>query len=263
MGGIESGHYKLILDPEDLGWLTLTHPGRNEELKKLRLLRDSKRRQYKKVIPWNRTVATMCLATLGLGLTVARTRFALFASSYTKKGFVSLVEAQRLSAALPSTDLPELLVKWVALVASKDSWGEVVTSVETIEREPVTFDVTVPGPHLTVCPVQGLVTHQTMSVHFPAMPEAIKDARERLLPSIQAFSVRDRDNVVQAPKHEQLLGLAGSQLVPSGNVHRVASQAEALAGIKNGTIKLQDHVEIGPDPMQGLGSQILGSVMQS
>jgi intein/homing endonuclease len=263
MGGIESGHYKLILDPEDLGWLTLTHPGRNEELKKLRLLRDSKRRQYKKVIPWNRTVSTMCLAALGLGLTVARTRFALFASSYTKKGFVSLVEAQRLSAALPSTGLPELLAKWVALVASKDSWGEVVTSVEIIEREPVTFDVTVPGPHLTVCPVQGLVTHQTMSVHFPAMPESIKDAREKLLPSIQAFSVRNRDEVLQAPKHEALLGLSGSQLAPSGTVHRVASREEALAGITSGKIKLQDQVEIGPDPMQGLGSQILGSVSAS
>jgi DNA-directed RNA polymerase beta' subunit len=113
---------------------------------------------------------------------------------------------------------------------------------------------------LTTAGYSGDFDGDTMSVHFPAMPESIKDARERLLPSIQAFSVRNRDDVVQAPKHEQLLGLAGSQLSPSGTVHRVASREEALAGITSGKIKLQDQVEIGPDPMQGLGSQILGSV---
>ncbi len=124
------------------------------------------------------------------------------------------------------------------------------------------YDLTVPG-YETFMAVDGVILSNTMSVHWPAMPESIKDAKEKLLPSIQAFSVRNRDETLPVPKHEQLLGLAGSQLVPSGTIHRVANQAEALAGITSGKIKLQDQVEIGPDPMQGLGSQILGSVMES
>jgi DNA-directed RNA polymerase subunit beta' len=106
----------------------------------------------------------------------------------------------------------------------------------------------------------------TMSIHMPSMPESIKDAKEKLLPSKMAFAIRNRDEAIQVPKHEHLLGLAGAQIVPSGKVHTVRTQEEALAGIKGGSIKLQDHVEIDPnyqDPMQGFGSQVLSTVGQS
>ena len=106
----------------------------------------------------------------------------------------------------------------------------------------------------------------TMSIHMPSMPESIKDAKEKLLPSKMAFAIRNRDEVIQVPKHEHLLGLAGAQIVPSGKVHTVRSQEEALAGIKNGSIRLQDHVEIDPnhqDPDQGLGSSALSTTWQS
>lgn len=85
----------------------------------------------------------------------------------------------------------------------------------------------------------------TMGVHVPAMPEALKDAREKLLPSKMLFSVRNRDTTLPQPKHEMVLGTASAQLNPSGVVHRFATQEEALGAIKAGQVKLQDQVEIG------------------
>lgn len=99
---------------------------------------------------------------------------------------------------------------------------------------------------LVTAGVAGDFDGDTMGVHVPAMPEALKDAREKLLPSKMLFSVRNRDTTLPQPKHEMLLGLAAAQLNPSGTVHRVRSQDEALAGIRAGTIKLQDQVEFGP-----------------
>lgn len=86
----------------------------------------------------------------------------------------------------------------------------------------------------------------TMALHVPALPEAVKDAREKLLPSRMLFSIRDRNETLPQPKHEMLLGLFVSQKVPSGRVHRFADRAGALAELKAGRIKLDDEIEIGP-----------------
>ncbi len=86
----------------------------------------------------------------------------------------------------------------------------------------------------------------TMGVHAPALPAAIKDAKEKLLPSKMLFSIRSRDTTLPQPKHEALLGLASAQLNPSGVVHKFNSREEALAAINAGAIKLQDQVEF-PD----------------
>lgn len=101
------------------------------------------------------------------------------------------------------------------------------------------------SPYVTAG-VAGDFDGDTMAVHVPAMSEAIKDAQEKLLPSKMLFSVRSRDTTLPQPKHEMTLGLASAQLNPSGVVHKVSSQEEALEGIRNGSIKLQDQVEIGP-----------------
>ena len=85
----------------------------------------------------------------------------------------------------------------------------------------------------------------TIGIHVPALPEALKDAQEKLLPSKMLFSVRSRDTTLPQPKHEMVLGTASAQLNPSGVVHRFATQEEALGAIKAGQVKLQDQVEIG------------------
>lgn len=86
-----------------------------------------------------------------------------------------------------------------------------------------------------------------MAVHAPMLPEAIKDAKEKLLPSKMLFSIRSRDQTVPAPKHEMLL-LASSQLNPSDKTHQFNTEEEALAAIHRGEVKLQDRVQIGLDP---------------
>lgn len=88
----------------------------------------------------------------------------------------------------------------------------------------------------------------TAAVHLPILPDAIKDAQEKLLPSKMLFSVRDRNTTLAIPKHEQILGVASAQLNPSGAVHRFPTREAALAGIRSGQVKLQDEVEIDPNP---------------
>lgn len=85
----------------------------------------------------------------------------------------------------------------------------------------------------------------TMGIHVPALPEALKDAKEKLLPSKMLFSVRSRDTTLPQPKHEMILGVASAQLNPSGVVHKFGNNEEALSAIKAGQVKLQDQVEIG------------------
>jgi DNA-directed RNA polymerase beta' subunit len=86
----------------------------------------------------------------------------------------------------------------------------------------------------------------TMAAHVPALPEAVKDAREKLLPSNMLFSIRNRDMTLPVPKHEMLLGLAAPQLAPSGVTYNFQNKEQALAAINSGQVKLQDQVEI-PD----------------
>lgn len=107
------------------------------------------------------------------------------------------------------------------------------------------------GHNITISPlitagVAGDFDGDTMSMHSPMLPEAIKDAREKILPSKMLFSVRSRDSTLPQPKHEMIGGLANAQLNPSGTVHRFGTKDEALAGIKAGQVKLHDQVEIGP-----------------
>jgi hypothetical protein len=88
------------------------------------------------------------------------------------------------------------------------------------------------------------------------MDEAVKDAKEKLLPSKLLFSIRNRDRTLPVPKHEMLLGLASAQLRPSGTIHQFNTKAEALSGIADGTVKLHDQVEIAelaPPPTMGYG----------
>lgn len=128
--------------------------------------------------------------------------------------------------------------------ADQIAWAA-VEEVLTPDIKEDGYDLTVPG-YETFMSADGVILSNTMSIHAPMLPEAIKDAKEKLLPSRMLFSIRNRDVTVPTPKHEQISGLANSQLNPSEAVHRFNTKEEALAGIKSGAVKLQDQVEIGP-----------------
>jgi DNA-directed RNA polymerase subunit beta' len=84
----------------------------------------------------------------------------------------------------------------------------------------------------------------TMSIHVPSLPEAVKDAKERIRPSNMLFSIRSRDSTLPVPKHEQLLGLAASNLRPSGKVAEFDTEDDALKAYDSGDLKLEDQYVI-------------------
>lgn len=83
-----------------------------------------------------------------------------------------------------------------------------------------------------------------MNLHVPSHPEAVQEAKDKLLPSRMLFSIRDQDKVVPLPKQEQILGMYTAAQRPAKAKHIFANEAQALAAIKKGQISLSDEVEI-------------------
>lgn len=84
-----------------------------------------------------------------------------------------------------------------------------------------------------------------MNVRVQSSPEAIKEAKEILMPSKMLFSTRDRDKVVPVPKHEQVLGLYEAGQRKPGATHTFATPEEAEEAINSGKISITDTVEFG------------------
>ena len=237
-------HWRLHMDLDDVGELSLTHPERHDKLRRAVALYADKARQYTKVMPWNKALRDAWVTALPGGFAELRDRYPILSSTYVQKGYVSLLMARRFvdEVGLPG-DVP-LLTRWVSMINDSDLLFVVVDSVDVIAREEVTFDVTVPGPHVTVCPVSGLVTHQTMSVHVPVGDKTVTDVRERMMASKMLWSIKDRGKTMGNVKHEQILGL-GMGKDPGGDNHRFSSADDAMAAIERGEVDLNDNVEIG------------------
>lgn len=84
----------------------------------------------------------------------------------------------------------------------------------------------------------------TVNVHLPSMPDAVDDARQKLLASKMLFSDKERGKVMPTPKHELILGLYSSQRRQPRQRRQFASSDEALKAIQRGEISLNDEVEI-------------------
>lgn len=124
------------------------------------------------------------------------------------------------------------------------SWAKVVGAHYTGIRE-TGYDLTVPGFE-TFMTADGVVLSNTMAVHVPSLPEAVKDAKEKILPSKMLFSIRNRDKTIPTPKHESLLGLYAAQQNPVKDPVSVGSAEEALELAASGKLDIGDTVEI-PD----------------
>jgi DNA-directed RNA polymerase beta' subunit len=84
-----------------------------------------------------------------------------------------------------------------------------------------------------------------MNVQVPSLPEAVDDAKNKLMPSKMLFSIKKRDEVVPKPAHEFILGLYTAQQKPSENVHDFADKDQALRAIKTGQVDLNDEIMVG------------------
>lgn len=235
---------RLHLDVDDMPWLELTHPGRNRTLGDVRARRNAKVRQYTKLVPWGRNLRDLWLLELGVGVGSARAVHSIFGSVYAKKGHASLLVARQFCATRPAPPNEGCLRRWWDLVHSDATCCTLVDKVEVIDREAVTFDVTVPSTHLTVCPVNGVVTHQTMSVHVPATKEAVTDVKDKLMASRMQFSIKDRSKTMGNPKHEDIIGLTGGQSA-GGVKRRFGNEKDAMDAINSGQVDLNDDIEIG------------------
>jgi hypothetical protein len=84
----------------------------------------------------------------------------------------------------------------------------------------------------------------TLNVHAPASPDAVKDAKEKLMPSKMLFSIKDPDKVVPLPKQEMILGLFTAQRRPAKRVFDFPDEQTALAAIRSGKVSMSDEVTI-------------------
>jgi len=157
-------------------------------------------------------------------------------------------EWERLSAWVEEHrgELSEEVKHYKTLMSNPEiCWRPLEISEETITA--VGYDITVPEVW-TFATAAGTFVQDTMSLHIPVTEEALKDAKEKLLPSQLLFSVRNRDKTHASPKHEQLLGLSAPQLNPSGITHNFSTRADAMSAYGRGEVNLRDSVEIADAP---------------
>jgi intein/homing endonuclease len=139
----------------------------------------------------------------------------------------------------------DLLKVWVRDILDQEhiTWATVVEVQKTGIRE-TGYDLTVPG-YETFMSADGVILSNTMSIHVPAGPAAIKDVREKMMASKMLWSIKDRGKTMGAPKHEQIIGLNMGQ-TPSGKRHQFTSNEEAMAAIESGAVDLNDDLDITP-----------------
>jgi hypothetical protein len=107
------------------------------------------------------------------------------------------------------------------------------------------------GPHIAINPYitagqNADFDGDQINVSLPVLPESIKETKEKLMASKMLFSIKNQDDVVPVPKHEQILGIWNANKRPPTKLHSFASGQEALAGMQSGAVKLEDDIEI-PD----------------
>jgi DNA-directed RNA polymerase subunit beta' len=85
----------------------------------------------------------------------------------------------------------------------------------------------------------------TVNIHLPSLPDAVADAKKKLMPSRMLFSIKERNKVMPVPKQETVLGLWKAQNRPARNVHAFPDESSALKAIRSGQVKLSDEIKIG------------------
>lgn len=87
----------------------------------------------------------------------------------------------------------------------------------------------------------------TMSFHVPVSDKAVKQAKERMMPSRNLFKTSDLRSVMPKPIHEMSMGAyRASTAAPTNKVpHKFKTVEQAMGAYRTGKINLGDLVEIG------------------
>lgn len=143
------------------------------------------------------------------------------------------------------------LVQWEQIVENENIVWSSVESVEKTGQKETGYDLTVPG-YETFMNADGVILSNTMNVHALLTPEAVKDAREKLFPSKQLFSIRDQQRTLPEPKQDIVLGLYTSQVIPSRKQGTYGDPEAAMKDLKSGKLDWSDTVEIPDGTIPGL-----------
>jgi hypothetical protein len=176
-----------------------------------------------------------------------KTNFGMFAS-FKSQGLWQRYVAQRELDLLKSEGIwGEAFEEYQTLVNDLSIDWEQVTDAVCLKDRMTGYDITVPGA-FTFALDDGTIVQDTCNIHVPSLPEAIEDAREKLMPSRMLFSVKDRNKVVPAPKQEFILGAYQAQHRPARAVHNFPDQESALKAIRSGQVALSDEINLPEFP---------------
>jgi len=111
------------------------------------------------------------------------------------------------------------------------------------------YPVPVPGKTLRVNPFieKGLnldYDGDTLTVHVPVMPGAVKDVKAMLLSNL-LFGDKTKSDLLVFPQHEAIVGVHLASNAKDGKKYRFKTKAEALAAYRRGEIALNAEIEIG------------------
>lgn len=136
------------------------------------------------------------------------------------------------------------LVKHIPIIANR---------APTLMQSNITahFPVPVKGKTLGVNPLHlklyaGDFDGDAMTIHVPITPEAVEEAKKKLLPESHIYDFRrGLGNSLIAPGHEAILGSIHMTEPDSSQKHReFASEEEALSALKTGEIQVNTPIKI-------------------
>jgi hypothetical protein len=160
----------------------------------------------------------------------------------TAKTVVARKVADRLLALCADSD-SGLVRRWADMVRNPQLSFDEVVSAKPTGKTKVMYDLTVPGAW-TFLAANGLAVWDTMSVHAVVTPEAVREVREKMLPSRNLLSPADFGPLFM-PRHEFLYGLAEATGRRTDRMTRpFKSAAEAVAAFKRGELDVGDEVEV-------------------
>jgi hypothetical protein len=131
---------------------------------------------------------------------------------------------------------------WEQVVADTSVSWDIVKEIEEIPEQTM-YDLTVPDTNVFAVN-GGLVVWDTVNLHVPSTPGAVKQALEKMLPSVNLLN-SSKFEVHMIPRQEFLIGLnRATRPAARKQPIRVASREEALALFRAGKIGLTDPIEI-------------------
>jgi DNA-directed RNA polymerase subunit beta' len=129
----------------------------------------------------------------------------------------------------------------------------IINRAPTLMKSNITavFPVPVKGSTMGLNPIHlplfaGDYDGDALTLHVPMSPEAVTEAREKLLPQHQIHDYRrGLGQSIVAPGHEAILGsMHMTEPDMKQKVHKFSTEADALAALRAGTIKENTPIEI-------------------